>query len=113
MKLDRQRTTTRNHFTRRFAIEQLERRDLFAGLLDQSDLQYLGAFRVPSGTIGSSSFQAASPAMAYNPANNSLFIAGEELDYAVAEISIPAIRTGSLSSLSTATVLQPFVDILA
>ena len=110
------RVYTRRPFSRNYrkhSIEQLERRDLFAGLLDQSDLQYLGAFRLPSGTFGASSFDYGGTALAFNPANNSLFIVGHDWDQAVAEISIPTIRTGSLSGLSTASVLQPFVDVLA
>ena len=63
----------------RFAYEQLEHRQLFAGLLGESDLTYLGAFRLPSGNFGASSFEYGGTALAYNPANNSLFIVGHDV----------------------------------
>jgi hypothetical protein len=84
-----------------------------AGLLHQSDLTYLGAFRVPGGNIGASTFGYGGTALTYNPANNSLFAVGHPYDQAIAEIKIPAtIHSGSLGSLTTATVLQPFVKVL-
>ena len=89
-------------------LEQLESRWLMAGLLHQSDLGYLGAFRLPSGNFGASTFEYGGTALTYNPANNSLFMVGHDWDQAIAEVSIPALRTGSLSSLNTASVLQPF-----
>lgn len=80
-------------------------------LLKQSDLVYQGAFRLPGGKFGQSSFDYGGSALAYNPANDSLFIVGHDHQQMVAEISIPPIVNSSqLSQLSTAKVLQPFTD---
>ena len=83
-------------------------------LLNQSNLEYLGAFRVPTDTIGESSIAYGGTAIAFNPANNSLFIAGHPHDRAVAEIAIPNTlsKDTSISRLTSATFLQPFTKIL-
>jgi len=96
----------------RLGLEQLEQRQLLAGLVHETDLAYLGAFKLPSGTFGASSFGYGGTALAFNPANNSLFIVGHDWHQAIAEISIPTLSTSSsLSNLSTAGVLQPFVNV--
>ena len=80
-------------------------------LVQPSDLQYLGAFRLPSGQFGASSFDYGGTGLAYNPANDSLFIVGHDWQQMVAEVKIPAVvRASQLNSLATATVLQPFAD---
>lgn len=84
-------------------------------LLKQSDLVYQGAFRLPRGRWGNTAvydgFSYGGSALAYNPANDSLFIVGHDHQQMVAEISIPTVVNSSqLSQLSTATVLQPFTD---
>jgi hypothetical protein len=90
------------HFDKLFAADPL---------LQQSDLQYMGAFRVPHGTFGGSSFEYGGTALAYNAANNSLFVVGHDWHQQVAEISIPAVvNSSNLASLNTATVLQSFKD---
>src|SRR5436189_6097475 len=96
-------------------LEQLESRWLMAGLLHQSDLGYLGAFRLPSGNFGASTFEYGGTALTYNPAHNSLFMVGHDWDQAVAEVSIPSsiVNSSNLSSLTTASVLQPFVSVLS
>ena len=83
-------------------------------LLYQSNLQYVGAFRVPDGTIGASSFSYGGTAITYNPANNSLFAVGMPYQQAVAEIAIPSsiVNSTNLNNLPVATVLQPFTSIL-
>ena len=83
-------------------------------LLYQSNLQYVGAFRVPDGTIGASSFSYGGSAITYNPANNSLFAVGMPYDQAIAEIKIPSsiVNSTNLNNLPVATVLQPFTSIL-
>ena len=88
---------------------------VFAGpndpLLQQGDLEYLGAFRVPSGNYGGSSFDYGGHVLAYNPANDSLYISGSREHQFVAEISIPNIvNSTDLGSLPTATVRQNFAD---
>lgn len=84
-------------------------------LLSQSDLEYLGAFRVPQGDYGSptySGFNYGGTALAYNPGNNSLFLVGHAWYQLTAEISIPQIiNSSNLADLKTSTVLQPFADI--
>jgi len=84
-------------------------------LLVETDLEYLGAFRVPQGDFGSpqySGFNYGGTALTYNPHNNSLFMVGHAWYQLTAEISIPQfINSTNLADLNTATVLQPFVDI--
>lgn len=83
-------------------------------LIHQNNLQYLGAFRVPDGNFGSSTFDYGGTSLTFNPVSNSLFIVGHDQQQAVAEISIPQniVNSSNLSDLSTATVLQPFVSVL-
>jgi len=82
-----------------------------AELLSLSNLVYQGAFRLPSGQFGGSSFAYGGTGLAFNASNSSLFIVGHDWDQMVAEIRIPQIiNSSNLSSLATATVLQPFTD---
>ena len=87
---------------------------LFAGLLNQSDLHYLGAFRVPSGTFGASTFEGGFSGRHWpliRPTTRcSLW---DWSDPGGGGDLHSLVRTGSLGSLSTATVLQPFVDVMA
>ncbi len=100
-------------------------------LLQQSDLTYMGAFRVPQTGSSCASFQYGGRSVAFNPVNNSLFLTGSTACDEVAEISIPTPicldgggnavscatytpptnATGSLGNLNTAAVLQNFADI--
>jgi hypothetical protein len=84
-------------------------------LLQERDLKYLGAFRVPQGDYGSplySGFNYGGTALAYNPSRNSLFLVGHAWYQLTAEISIPRIVNSSiLEDLKTARVLQRFSDI--
>ena len=68
-------------------------------LLYSSDLQYVGAFRVPNYYDNVDQMSYGGNALAYNPADNSLFITG--LNQAVAEISIPQsiVNSSNLDSL--------------
>src|SRR3989338_3237690 len=78
-------------------------------LLQKSDLVYQGSFKVPHGTFGASSFDWGEGIMAYNPANNSLFISSHPYQNSVAEISIPTVvNSSSLAALNTASLLQNF-----
>ena len=79
-------------------------------LLQSSDLSYIGSFRVPHENFGPSSFDAGGGQATYYPAHNSLFLSGSINSFHVAEISIPAPKTGSLAGMNTATVLQSFSD---
>lgn len=82
-------------------------------LIYSSDLTYLGAFKLPTGTYGTSSFAYSSGDMTYNPTNNSLFISGHVYDQGhVAEVNIPTpVNSTNLGSLPEATVRQNFADI--
>ena len=78
------------------------------------DFTYIGAFRVPAGPVGSDTFEFGGNALAFNPANHSLFMASN-VDHGlnIAEVQIPTTlsATGLVSSMSVATVLQPFADL--
>jgi hypothetical protein len=93
------------------AISQKAAGAMSAPLVQGSDLVYQGAFKLPHESIGGSSFDYGGTAVAFNPVRNSLFIVGHDWGQQVAEVTIPAIRSGdSWSNLSTAAVLQPFAD---
>ncbi|MGH8276025.1 MAG: hypothetical protein ACRETH_04950, partial [Steroidobacteraceae bacterium] len=80
-------------------------------LLQQSNLAYAGAFRVPQGSSDTTTFNYGGTALTYNPANNSLYMVGHDWHQLSAEISIPAIvNSTNIASLVTATILQPFSD---
>lgn len=83
--------------------------------LSQSDLTYLGAFRVPQGDYGSpqySGFNYGGTALTYNPNRNSLFLVGMPWYQLTAEVSIPQpVISTNISTLNTATVLQSFADV--
>jgi hypothetical protein len=84
-----------------------------SGLIQSSDLQYVGAFRLPAGTFGSPNggFAYGGKALAYNPGRNSLFMTGHDWDQLIAEVSIPEIvNSTNLNNLKTAAVLQNFRD---
>lgn len=82
-----------------------------APLLQQSDLQYLGAFRGPALQDGPNSFSYGGMALAYNPANNSLFMVGHDQYQLSAELSIPTpVISSTVSGLPKGTLLQPFAD---
>jgi hypothetical protein len=75
------------------------------------NLTYEGAFRLPDEEVNGTSFAYGGAAVAFNPANHSLFIVGHEWQQKVAEIAIPEIRsTTTVRHLATATLLQPFFD---
>jgi hypothetical protein len=79
--------------------------------VQEGDLVYQGAFRVPQGKFGGSSFDYGGTALAFNPARDSLFCVGHDWQQQVAEISIPRVtRSDTLDALATASVLQPFAD---
>jgi hypothetical protein len=78
-------------------------------LLQQSDLIYRGSFKLPRRTDTPGDFQYGAGTMAYNSANNSLFVEKSGL---VAEIGIPAlIKSSNFAALGTGTVLQSFAAV--
>jgi methionine-rich copper-binding protein CopC len=78
-------------------------------LLYPSNLQYIGAFRVPyGGTTDRNSFSYNNEGVAYNPAKNSLFLAGFGWSDSIGEIGIPStiVNSTDLVDLATASLLQ-------
>jgi hypothetical protein len=85
-----------------------------AEFVNEEDLVYEGAFRLPQGQYGSTpgSTYAYSGGMAYNPTSHSLFMIGHSWEQLVGEVSIPEIRnSNNLADLATGVVLQNFTDI--
>lgn len=84
------------------------------GAIEQLQLVYEGAFRVPPGPTDESSFDYGGTALAFDPIRRSLWLVGHDHHQLVAEISIPDIRRGvaSIDGLATAGLLTPFFDIL-
>jgi hypothetical protein len=83
-------------------------------LFQLSDMGYLGAFRVPRGIFGSSTFQYGGNSLAFNPARNSLFMASNlDAGLNIAEVQIPTLlgASGRIAELPVARVLQPFVNL--
>lgn len=76
-------------------------------------LKYEGAFIIPGGTLGESRSDFGSSKIAYNSVNNSLFLAGIQVDGAVAEFGIPNLSMSTdLNQLNIAPVIQNFKKIL-
>ena len=85
-------------------------------LLYSNDLTYLGAFKVPAGSYGGSeydTFSYSGAAIAFNPANNSLFISSHINVQYVGEINIPTpVNSSNINSIPSATVRQNAYDIM-
>ena len=94
-------------------------------LIQPSDLEYKGAFRLP-GESGESSWEYSGAAMTYYPDGDSygpmdgypgsIFAVGHDWQMYVSEISIPVpviSPTKNLDDLNTATTLQEFHDVRA
>ena len=78
-------------------------------LLHQNNFQYLGAFRVPEASFpgggSSDNLMYNGEDLAFNPANNSLFMVGNNND--IVNISIPTlVNSSNISALNTASLLQ-------
>jgi len=82
-------------------------------LVQINQLEYQGAFIIPSAVYGESQADNVTGLMEYNSANHSLFFAGKFTEKAVAEFSIPAlVNSTDVTTLNTGTVLQDFRRIL-
>jgi hypothetical protein len=81
-------------------------------LLYQSNVQYLGGFRVPNYTDATDTLGFGGSVLGFNPVNNSLFIVGQH--QGIAEVSIPAniVNSSDVTQLATGTMLQPFTSVL-
>jgi hypothetical protein len=78
-------------------------------LLSQSDLHYVGGFRLPAGEHHGESFSFGGHTAAFNPAGSSLFVSSYR--GAVAEVTIPTpVDSATVSALPFATFVQPFAD---
>jgi hypothetical protein len=81
-------------------------------LLQQNNLEYIGAFRVPRGNLGGASthpetLSGGGAGLTYNPENNSLIMISRRSESLAVEISIPAPSLqANIASLNTAVVVQ-------
>lgn len=81
-------------------------------LFSIEQLEYQGAFRLPTTNIGEANANWASGVIAYNHRNHSLFFAGHAQYQAVAEFKIPElVITDKIDKLKTALPLQGFTRI--
>lgn len=83
-------------------------------LLQANNLTYLGAFRLPiTNTGGNYGFDYADAGgIAFNPANNSLFITNHVYENKFAEINIPVIiNSNNLDSLNRSVQIQNLADV--
>jgi PKD repeat protein len=87
-------------------------------LLYSSNLQYVGAFRLPAVADplqpGNYTYSYGGTALAYDPTRNGLFLVGMPYDQAVSEIAIPQniVNSADLTTLATAQILQGPVQVL-
>jgi len=82
-------------------------------LFQIQDLDYQGAFRIPSGQFGASNSDYSTGSIAYNDNNGSLFLSGHRVFGTVGEFSIPTlVNNNNLNSLNEASVLQNFRQVL-
>jgi hypothetical protein len=85
-------------------------------LVEPANLVYQGSFQLPNIPCQSPTyacFPYGGTALAYDPANNGLFIVGHIYGQLTAEISIPTPAQNSApSALPTATLIQPFTSAL-
>ncbi len=81
-------------------------------LLDSINIEYAGSFNVPHVSGSENSFTWVGNGLAYNKANNSIFITGHDYYNRVGEISVPTIdKATDAADLPTAELLQPVADI--
>ena len=74
--------------------------------------RFIGGFRLPVDTYGASNAGRSPGAIGYNPANDSIFLAGRFEHGAIGEFSIPALVNNDtdVSALNFAANIQPFVQ---
>ena len=88
-----------------------------ARLIQPADVVYAGAFRMPTGTLGGSTFSYGGRALSFykdpSTGKRTLFMQGHGYyPGQVAQVEIPAtLGTGSWSGLPTAKVMQNFADV--
>ena len=79
-------------------------------LLAESNLQYIGGFRLPAGELNGEHFSFGGAAVAFNPAGPSLFVSSYR--GTVAELNIPTpVNSADVTDMPFASYLQPFADL--
>ncbi|MEL6988325.1 MAG: hypothetical protein AAGK97_10895, partial [Bacteroidota bacterium] len=82
-------------------------------LMQISDMEYEGAFIVPSNTYGESSSNYAGGAFALSANKKSFYLAGHNVHGAIAEFTIPEIvKSDSLHDLKAAIIKQDFISLM-
>lgn len=77
--------------------------------LSAADIVYIGGFRLPAEEVDGASFSFGGSPIAYNPANDSLFV-GARGSW-IAEVTIPSpVNSSKVEALPFARFLQPFRD---
>jgi hypothetical protein len=77
--------------------------------LSSADIVYIGGFRLPAEEVDGASFSFGGSPLAYNPANDSLFVGVR--GSSIAEVTIPSpINSKRVEDLPFARFLQPFRD---
>lgn len=77
-------------------------------LVQQSGLQYLGAFRLPTETVNGDNFTSAGKSMTFNPETNTIYISSYR---GVGEVIVPTpVNSAVIGDLPYATLVQPFGD---
>jgi hypothetical protein len=78
--------------------------------LEQSSFQYVGAFRVPEPSGSDDTMGFGGAPLAYNPANNSLFIGTRKHNLAEISIPSPAVNSTDPKAMKQAALLQGLSD---
>ena len=82
-------------------------------LVQKPDLVYQGSFALPQGTTNQTSFAYGGYGIAYDPADNSLFLTGHSWYQYTSEISIPTpVSSNSINALPIASEIQPLTNAL-
>jgi hypothetical protein len=82
-----------------------------APLVQKDNLVYQGAFRVPQGSGDDNTFNYGGTSLAFNPANNSIFLTGHDWTQYTAEIRVPTlVNSSSIGSLNTAAIVQSWKE---
>lgn len=90
-------------------LSVLEKRPLF----QIGNLDYVGGFKLPSGTLGDSDATYAEGPIALGANGSSMYVVGHTRHQAIAEFRIPAlVETMDLSAMNTATSVQNFSNLL-
>lgn len=83
-------------------------------LLQLTDLEYAGGFKVPSGEYGVGSANYGEGVIALGAGGNSMFMVGQANQQAIGELSIPAlVKSLNIADFKTATVIQGFSKVLS